>query len=564
MERELYKRMYTLGERKREVFARIEVGRTAISSALARILCILFALTVLAVSAAQCLWGDASATHPASVFRTVSAAATSGWKGRSPWRRIVNANRAALKAMNEYERGLEDGSPVRPLALVVRERVMQMWLGMSGEQVYVGREGWIFHRPGIDHLAGPGFLTRRHVRKREASRKEWQPELHLDPVAAISDFAEQLARRGIRLIVMPVPAKPQVHPEKFSGRYAGRRGALHNRSFAQFKAALEAKGVWVFDCAAALADAKLRTRKPQYLAGDTHWTPQAVEIASKLLSEFIEERIELSVVRPPAYVRSEAPGCQIGDLARMLHLPRREQVTTGLVTRAKSYLWRPDRDADVLVLGDSFTNIYSLEAMGWGESAGLAEQLSFEMQRPLDRIARNADGAFATRQILNRELARGRDRLAGKKLVVWQFASRELSFGNWTPLAMTLGAPGPSTFIVPEAGGEMTFSGVIHSITPAPRPGTVTYKDHIIAVHLVDLNDAAGKPIKGGQAVVHLWSMRDSSWTPAARFRAGQRITVRVRAWADVADKYEGINRAELDDPDLATEDPCWAEEVIE
>jgi len=56
--------------------------------------------------------------------------------------------------------------------------------------------------------------------------------------------------------------------------------------------------------------------------------------------------------------------------------------------------------------------------------------------------------------------------------------------------------------------------------------------------------------------------MRDGVWTPAARFRAGQRITVRVTAWADVADKYERINRSELDDPDLAAEDPCWAEEA--
>ena len=567
MDQELYNQMYTLGERGREVQAQAEVARTAISPKLARVVCVLFALTVLAVPVAQCLLSDVSDTHPASVFRTVPAAAASGWKGRSTWQRTINANRAALEAMNEYERGLEDGSPIRPAALALRERVLQTWLGASGEQVYAGREGWLFHRSAIDHTAGPGFLTRRHVRKRDASRKEWQPELHVDPVAAITDFAEQLNRRGIRLVVMPVPAKAQIHPEKFSVRYAGRSDALHNRSFAEFKEALEAKGVLVFDCADALADAKLRTRKPQYLASDTHWTPQAVELVAKRLSEFIGKNVELPDVRAPAYGLVDFKAVHnVGDLARMLDLERRESAAVRQVTRAKSYLWRPDRNADVLVLGDSFTNIYSLDAMGWGESAGLTEQLAFEMKRPLDRIARNGDGAFAARQILSRELARGRDRLAGKKLVVWQFASRELSFGDWKLLDITLGKPGPSTFIVPEQGGKATttLSGVIQSITPAPRPGTVTYKDHIVAAHLVDLTDAAGKPTEGGQAVVHLWSMRDGVWTAAARFRAGQRITVRVRAWADVADKYEGINRSELDDPGLAVEDPCWAEEVIE
>ena len=68
--------------------------------------------------------------------------------------------------------------------------------------------------------------------------------------------------------------------------------------------------------------------------------------------------------------------------------------------------WRPDPTADVLLLGDSFTNIFSLEAMGWGTAAGLAEQLSFVLGRPVDRLVQNANGAFATREALARELAR--------------------------------------------------------------------------------------------------------------------------------------------------------------
>ena len=59
--------------------------------------------------------------------------------------------------------------------------------------------------------------------------------------------------------------------------------------------------------------------------------------------------------------------------------------------------WRPSRDADVLVLGDSFSNIYSLESMGWGDSAGFVEQLSYVLRRPVDRLVQNDEGAFATR-----------------------------------------------------------------------------------------------------------------------------------------------------------------------
>ena len=80
------------------------------------------------------------------------------------------------------------------------------------------------------------------------------------------------------------------------------------------------------------------------------------------------------------------------------------------------------------MLGDSFANIYSLASMGWGDSAGLVEHLSYALGRPVDRILQNDDGAFATRDILRRD---GPARLAGKRVVIWQFAARELAFGDW-------------------------------------------------------------------------------------------------------------------------------------
>ncbi len=79
------------------------------------------------------------------------------------------------------------------------------------------------------------------------------------------------------------------------------------------------------------------------------------------------------------------------------------------------------------MLGDSFANIYTLESMGWGTSAGLIEQLSYTLRRPVDRLVQNDEGAFATRAMLRRDP----DRLNGKLVVVYQFAARELAFGDW-------------------------------------------------------------------------------------------------------------------------------------
>ena len=83
--------------------------------------------------------------------------------------------------------------------------------------------------------------------------------------------------------------------------------------------------------------------------------------------------------------------------------------------------------------------------------------------------------------------ARGRDRLAGKKLVIWEFATRELSFGNWKLLDLKLGEAKPSRFLSLKAGEAIEVNGTVETISSVPRPGTVPYKDHIEAMHLVDV-----------------------------------------------------------------------------
>jgi len=43
----------------------------------------------------------------------------------------------------------------------------------------------------------------------------------------------------------------------------------------------------------------------------------------------------------------------------------------------------------------------------------------------------NDNGSFATRERLRQDLATGTDRLRGKRVVVLQFAARELRSGDW-------------------------------------------------------------------------------------------------------------------------------------
>jgi alginate O-acetyltransferase complex protein AlgJ len=136
----------------------------------------------------------------------------------------------------------------------------------------------------------------------------------------------------------------------------------------------------------------------------------------------------------------EQPASRVGDLVDMLKLPDEQQlfqaqaVLVHQVQDGSGAEWEPDPAADVLLLGDSFSNIFSLEGMGWGSASGLAPHLALALHRPIDVIAQNDSGAFATRQTLSRELQAGQDRLAGKRVVIWEFAARELSVGDWKPM----------------------------------------------------------------------------------------------------------------------------------
>jgi alginate O-acetyltransferase complex protein AlgJ len=127
-----------------------------------------------------------------------------------------------------------------------------------------------------------------------------------------------------------------------------------------------------------------------------------------------------------------------GDIAAMLktsHYQSWETVRITQIVTVDGQCWQADPMAEILVLGDSFCNIYSLPSLGWGSSAGLVEQLSFRLNRPVDRITRNDQGAAATRSALLAELKANPDRLRHTRCIVWQFVVRELAQGDWQLLS---------------------------------------------------------------------------------------------------------------------------------
>ncbi len=546
----------------REEIALVEAGHTEISRVSARVLVALFVVTLLVVPGVQVAQWAASAFSPAAVVQfpmlrslLLPARAVHGAsvKHGSLWTKLKAGNRAMLQEIAGIEDDLGEvsvvGNALRPL---VQEALVKV--GWGTEQVRVGKQGWLFYEPAVEYLAGDGFLDPEYQARRVSETPSWLDPPSCNPLPAILDFADQLERRGIELILVPAPVKAGVVPDMLS-RHAPRDGVLHNPSWPTFLDALERAGVTV-----QTVDETLQTVEPAFLKTDTHWTWQAADAVARRLADRLRT---LGVSASSELTEESAVASNHGDLSQMLPL-----VSTSLFP-AESVGIHPVLGADsgtsqapVLLLGDSFSNIYSDNALGWGARAGLPERLAWHLKTPVTSIVRNNDGAFATRLELVRRLAQNPAFLDGIQYVVWEFTERELSFGDWRPLDLVEEAAVTDAFIDLKPGDSRRIRAVIAGMGEVPDPNEAAYADYLIALHLVEVQSDDGS--SRGEALVFVWAMRDYELTPGAHHQVGDEVTMLIRPWSDVSAGLDTITRGEIFDERLLMQSPCWGESVTE
>ena len=539
----------------REEQAAVELGTTDVTPTVARVMVASFAITLMAMPAAQ--WagelrafalGDRNSPWPsAAEILTAPTVVFQRWSQDDPGGMVgktLAANAELLAEIQRYETSLEDRSLTTTVLLGPTRSRLARWFGWGTDDAWVGHDGWLFYRPDLDHSTGPPFLAPDVLAHRRRGGREFSARRHPDPRPAILDFARQLARQDIRLVLVPTPTKAMVHPEHFGVRTDADQPPMHNRSYLELVQTLEDNGVTVFDPLPILVHRHQQTGEDQFLSTDTHWRPEAMEAVAQALAAELVNRKHVNADTPiPGRTRTTMQVTGQGDLQTMMKLGsgptvfQTQTVTLNqvLMTDGRSH-WQPDPTARVLLLGDSYTNIYSLEPMGWGQSAGFAEQLSWHLGQPVDRISRNADGAHATR----RQLASDPNRLDGKTIVVWQLAVREFSSGDWPPIGP--GTPGRNTGST-RSRDVVDFRGTVLATSGVPTPGTVPYRDAVLSLHVTDG--------KGGQRIVFCMGMKDNQLVPAARLRPGDVLTARLIPWTTVEKTYGRLVRIELDDPEF-------------
>jgi SGNH hydrolase-like domain, acetyltransferase AlgX len=455
--------------------------------------------------------------------------------------------------LSSFEKELSRHSAVRRAIQPRLQLALSRFLGFGNTNVIIGQDGWLFYRPGVEYLTGPGLLDEDRLRLRErelfeAGEKRACP----DPRPAIRDFNELCRKAGSHLVIVPIPDKSMHQPAELTSRLAfqGVLAAPNNPDCERFLDGLRAEGVDVFE---PTPEYLVAGEPPRFLRQDTHWTPLWMEMVAHGLAEYVKRNVPLDRGSSRSFYVHQKQVSRVGDIVDMLQLPADQRlfppqsITIQRVMDSRTgAAWQPKDGADVLLLGDSFSNIYCAADMGWGDAAGFPAQLARFLERDVDVIARNGSGATSTR----RELARRPTRLGGKRLVVWEFAMRDLVGANWelVPIPATTASDGVRPDV--ERNSPLIIEATVVATSHVPRPFLVPYKDCLtyIKLHVDRVVEGA---LRDDQLIAIFWGMRDNVLLPAANYRAGQRLRLEAVSIKKAPLNLQSVRRVDdLDDFD--------------
>jgi hypothetical protein len=315
---------------------------------------------------------------------------------------------------NDLEKSCRLADRLRPSV----QYVQFLLLRDTGDKALMGRSGWFFYKPAVQYLIEPLLADSGYSRA--------------DVLSAIISFRDQLARRSIKLLVVPVPNKASIYPEMLTRRAEGSE-LLVNPKTIEIISRLRESGVEIVDLFSLFAEAR-KSLSPgdntkYYLAQDSHWSSDGMRLAAQAVAKRIlvlgwAEKGKVKYSLKPTTIE------RYGDVLKMMRVPQVESRFEAETLNCEQVIdsdtgkvYQDDLNSQVLVIGDSFLRIYGRDEPG---SAGFIEHLACELGFPLTSIVN--DGGAST--LVRQELSRKSDLLNNKKLVIWEFVERDIRFGT--------------------------------------------------------------------------------------------------------------------------------------
>jgi alginate O-acetyltransferase complex protein AlgJ len=289
-------------------------------------------------------------------------------------------------------------------------------------------KNWFFLRKELEHLS-VGDLAAADMPK---ANKEGT-----DPVPVMAKYAEELKALGVELLVVPVPPKASIYPEKLSDKLDAKSAP----SMSAFYAKLKAAGVDVLDLETVFKEERAKNPDKQlYCATDSHWSPHAAQLVARIVADRYKSRKEVSEASLADLITLPEETLEFhGDLlsdAQKATVPKEKlpMQRAGLavppdgknVTTVES-----DPQSPVLVFGDSHLQVFRKGGNMLAMQAGFIDHLQVLLPTSVEEITMQAGGADGPRVEIARGTVKNPAFWTNKKIAIWVFTAREFTQGKW-------------------------------------------------------------------------------------------------------------------------------------
>ena len=472
----------------------------------------------------------------------------------SSWTPVIELfNKKKNQSLNEhlksFEKNLETAFFVETPRKLIQSTLSLSPLKEGNRNVRIGKDGWLFLDDAIESLTGQGPFP-------------FQKDGN-SPVGSIKRFADQLDNFGARLILVSIPSKAMIYPEKINHNI---KGPISHPDAQRLVSELNSlPNLDVLDLTRSLFNLKKDTKV--FLKQDTHWTPEAMEEAAKIIANHIKSmdiNIDMVNLNPKQKEGRKA----YGDLVEKINIWDGAFNQESVIAKPIKGNTR-DRNSEIILLGDSFTNIYSSnEGLGWGNNAGLPEHIASNVGIPIDVISINGGGATEVRKKLAQRRGSSED-MKNKKVVIWAITCRDLFLSQEQCIDRNISWENVSFDKRPlekkPTNNKITIRAKLIEKPKIPDPKQTTYKDLLYGADYEIIETISGQvPEEGKKIAVVNWAFKNRVLLPSANYEIGSVRNLQLMPFEEMKDLQTLEQMYEGDNFDLFWELPKTSEKTQE
>lgn len=477
----------------------------------------------------------------------------------SSWTPVIELfNKKKNQSLNEHLKSFEKNLETAFFAETPR-KLTQSTLSLSplkegNRNVRIGKDGWLFLDDAIESLTGQGPFHDGPFPFQKGGNS---------PVDAIKRFADQLDNFGARLILVSIPSKAMIYPEKINHNI--KDPISHPDAQRLVNELNSLPNLDVLDLTRSLFN--LKKDKKVFLKQDTHWTPEAMEEAAKIIANHIKS-MDINIDKVNLNPKQKEGRKAYGDLVEKINIWDGAFNQESVIAKPIKGNTR-DRNSEIILLGDSFTNIYSSnEGLGWGNNAGLPEHIASNVGTPIDVISINGGGATEVRKKLAQRRGSSED-MKNKKVVIWAITCRDLFLSQEQCIDRNISWENVSFDKRPlekkPTNNKITIRAKLIEKPKIPDPKQTTYKDLLYGADYEIIETISGQvPEEGEKIAVVNWAFKNRVLLPSANYEIGSVRNLQLMPFEEMKDLQTLEQMYEGDNFDLFWELPKTSEKTHE